>query len=86
MNFTLTKEKNKDLLEQLGGAALKGDTGAQGIQGVKGDTGLTGANGDTIIDQRTQLALKMWTGTQAEYDAVTTKDENTLYLVKEATL
>lgn len=46
------------------------------LKGEKGD------NGDTIIDQRTQQAIKMWTGTQAQYDAVASKDTNTLYVIK----
>jgi len=35
-----------------------------------------------IIDQNSGGVLKVWTGTQAEYDAVTTKDAGTLYMVK----
>jgi hypothetical protein len=26
--------------------------------------------------------IKIWTGTQAEYDAIETKDDNTVYFVK----
>lgn len=36
----------------------------------------------TIPDQNTGQLLKIWTGTQAEYDAVVTKDSSTLYVVK----
>lgn len=66
----------------------KGDTGltgAIGPIGPKGDTGAIGpkgADGTTIIDQRTQQAIKVWTGTQAQYDAVVSKDVNTLYVIK----
>lgn len=35
----------------------------------------------TIYDQNSN-AISVWTGTQAEYDAITTKNANTLYLVK----
>lgn len=38
--------------------------------------------GIAITDQNTGEPLKIWTGTQAEYDAVTTKDSGTLYVVK----
>lgn len=36
----------------------------------------------TITDQNNGAPLKIWTGTQSEYDAVTTKDSGTLYVVK----
>lgn len=32
-----------------------------------------------VIDQKTSNALKTWTGTKVQYDAITTKDSNTLY-------
>lgn len=32
-----------------------------------------------VIDQRTSSAVKTWTGTKAQYDALSTKDSNTLY-------
>lgn len=56
--------------------SLKGDAGADG------NDGQDGVNGDTIIDQRTQMPIKMWTGTQSQYDAVTPKDASTLYVIK----
>lgn len=39
-------------------------------------------NSVTILDQNTGQPLKIWTGTQADYDAITTKDSGTLYVVK----
>ena len=40
----------------------------------------TGQNiADTTLDQNTSTRLKYWTGTQAEYSAITTKDSNTIY-------
>lgn len=36
----------------------------------------------TAIYDQNSNAISVWTGTQAEYDAITTKDANTLYLVK----
>lgn len=32
-----------------------------------------------VIDQRTSSVVKTWTGTKAQYDALSTKDSNTLY-------
>lgn len=32
----------------------------------------------------TAISYKFWVGTQAEYDAITTKDTNTLYFIKES--
>lgn len=65
----------------------KGDTGAKGSTGAKGDKGDTGATGaagtnETIKNQKTGTNIKVWVGTQAEYDAVTPKDSATLYMVK----
>lgn len=65
----------------------KGDTGAKGNTGAKGDKGDTGATGaagtnETIKNQKTGTNIKVWVGTQAEYNAVTPKDSATLYMVK----
>lgn len=57
----------------------KGDTGPQGLKGDKGDKGDAGTN---IINQNTGLDTKIWIGTQSEYDAIVTKDSDTLYMVK----
>lgn len=34
-----------------------------------------------IIDENTSNANKFWTGTRAEYDAITIKDPNTFYAI-----
>lgn len=98
MKFLYTKEKLKDVLDQLGNIAEKGDkgdTGKQGIQGKqgdkgdKGDTGAKGAsgkdgvNGDTVVDANSGSPVKIWIGTQGEYDLVPEKDPKTLYMVKQ---
>lgn len=57
------------------------DTGIQAA-GQDGADGANGVDGNTIIDQRTQQSIKVWTGTQVQYDAVTPKDTNTLYVIK----
>lgn len=36
-----------------------------------------------VVNQNTTLPINFWVGTQAEYDAITTKDANTLYVVEE---
>jgi len=46
------------------------------------DIGQAIKDNNAIIDQNGGGILKIWTGTQAEYDAVTTKDAGTLYVVK----
>ena len=77
-----------EYLESLKGD--KGDTGAKGAKGDKGDQGVAGADGkdgidatnETIKNQNTGLDTKIWIGTQSEYDAVVTKDSDTLYMVK----
>ncbi len=66
MKFILTKEKAKDLKEQLE---------------LSGEGGNTTTN-ETIKNQNTGLDTKIWIGTQSEYNAVVTKDSDTLYMVK----
>ena len=67
MKFLYTKEKAKDLKEQL---ELSGGGGKDGID----------ATNETIKNQKTGLDTKIWIGTQAEYDAITTKDSDILYI------
>lgn len=38
---------------------------------------------DTVKDQNTSTRLKYWTGTQAQYDAIVTKDNDTIYNVED---
>lgn len=54
----------------------QGPTGPAGTQGIKGETGEPGQN---IINQNGGQPLKYWAGTKAQYDAITNKDENTIY-------
>jgi hypothetical protein len=37
---------------------------------------------DLKADKTSIPTVKFWTGTQAEYDAIATKDDNTVYFVK----
>lgn len=59
----------------------KGDIGPQGIQGIQGDKGLSGTNG-VVTDENTGQLLKIWTGTTTEYNTISVKNPNTIYLVK----
>lgn len=54
----------------------QGPTGPAGTQGLKGETGSPGQN---IINQNGGQPLKYWAGTKTQYDAITNKDENTIY-------
>lgn len=60
-------------------------------------TKASSADGDTITDsgsaistiavkeQRASAAIKQWVGTKAQYEAITTKDANTIYVVTDET-
>lgn len=50
-----------------------------GERGATGARGADGAPGQNIVNQQGQQALKYWAGTQAQYDALPTKDPNTIY-------
>ncbi|WP_449160817.1 collagen-like triple helix repeat-containing protein [Streptococcus sp.] len=56
-----------------------GATGPAGARGADGARGRDGAPGQNIINQNGSQALNYWAGTQAQYDALTTKDPNTIY-------
>ena len=55
----------------------KGKDGNPGKPGDKGDPG------KGIVDSRTGNEIKIWSGTQSQYDSLYSKDSNTLYLIKE---
>ena len=40
---------------------------------------------DSVADQRDSSSLKYWTGTKAQYDAIVTKDSDTIYNVEDTT-
>ena len=73
----------------------RGEKGEQGIQGIKGTDGLTTqikVNGTTytqsnglitLPDYPTSSQYNIWVGTQSQYDSLPTKDNNTLYFIKE---
>lgn len=64
---------------ERGPQGVQGERGQQGLQGIQGPRGADGAPGQNIINQNGSQALNYWAGTQAQYDAITTKDPNTIY-------
>lgn len=50
------------------------------LKGEKGDRGVAGEN---IINQQNRQQLKYWFGSKAQYNAISTKDPNTIYDVYE---
>ena len=70
-----------------GPQGIQGKTGPQGVQGkvgpqgVQGKTGVKGDAGTNIINQNDNQPLKVWVGTQSEYDEIL-KNDDTLYMVK----
>lgn len=68
---------------ETGPQGPKGDTGEQGPQGIQGETGPqgpTGPTGPTGADGTPVQKL-----TQAQYDALSTKDPNMIYIITDAT-
>ena len=75
-------------LSQAQRNSLKGDRGEQGQQGIpgpqgppgrQGDRGPAGTAGENIINQLNRQPLKYWCGTEAQYNAISNKDPNTIY-------
>lgn len=60
----------------------QGDKGDTGETGPKGDKGEKGDKGDKGDDGQSILTISVLT--QAEYDALETKDDNTFYAIKES--
>ena len=79
----------------VGPQGTQGPQGLQGRQGTQGADGLTTqikVNGTTYTQSNGLITLpdypstpsyNIWVGTQSEYDALPTKDNNTLYFIKE---
>ena len=63
----------------------KGDKGEQGIQGPQGSAGPQGPAGPVGPQGPAgpSPSYNIWVGTQSQYDAISTKDNNTLYFIKE---
>jgi hypothetical protein len=71
----------------VGDTLLRGDSGSLEQSNDGGDTWnpIEGGSGsDTLVDgsvNGTPTALTLWTGTQTQYDAITTPDPTTVYIV-----
>lgn len=57
----------------------QGPAGPKGPQGLTGSPGLRGAPGQNIVNQQNNKELKYWAGTEAQYNAISYKDPNTIY-------
>ena len=58
---------------------FRGADGLQGLQGATGRAGADGKPGQNIINQQNNQPMKYWAGTEAQYNAIPTKDANTIY-------
>ena len=77
-----------------GDKGIQGPAGPQGSQGIQGPAGPAGPKGNTgdrgpmgpqgpagtgIVNQQNNQTLKYWAGTEAQYNAISNKDPNTIY-------
>lgn len=62
-----------------GATGERGPAGPQGATGAAGPQGPRGADGNTIINQRTGQPMKYWSGSKADFDAISNKDAGTIY-------
>ena len=62
-----------------GAKGVQGERGLIGPQGVPGRNGTDGRPGQNIINQQNMQPMKYWIGTEAQYNAISTKDPNTIY-------
>ena len=62
-----------------GERGIQGPPGPQGPKGNTGDRGPQGPAGTGIVNQQNNQTLKYWAGTEAQYNAITNKDPNTIY-------
>lgn len=65
-----------------GAPGAPGTPGTQGEKGEKGDRGEKGDPGVNVINTRTNTPLKLWVGSQSDYDAIGSKDAGTLYVIE----
>lgn len=53
------------------------------LKGEPGKDGVDGKPGKGIVDSRSGREIKVWVGTQSEFNSIRTKDGDTLYLIRE---
>lgn len=56
-----------------------GERGPAGVNGAQGQRGEDGQPGQNIINQRTGQPMKYWSGSKADFDAISNKDDGTIY-------
>ena len=91
----LTKNQVQNIVSNYVATHKSGIKDATGPQGPVGSDGLTTqirVNGNTYTQSNGLITLpnypslppyNIWVGTQSEYDGLSTKDNNTLYFIKE---
>ncbi len=72
--ITLTSTQKAELKGEKGDRGLTGPRGATGARGVTGATGPKGDDGTSVTT---------WTGTESQYNALSTKSSTTLYIITE---
>ena len=87
-----------ELTGPQGPQGQQGPQGPQGIKGIDGLTTKISVNGTTYTQSNGLITLpdyptlsgsgssvsySIWVGTQSQYDTITSKDNNTLYFIKE---
>ena len=85
---------DRGLQGQTGAQGIQGIQGRQGDRGIQGPAGPAGPKGNTgdrgpmgpqgpagtgIVNQQDNQTLKYWAGTEAQYNAISNKDPNTIY-------
>lgn len=73
----LSKEKQIRSIQEL----------YENVGNIQGSVSDDASESNPLIDKSyvdTKMPYTMWSGTQDEYDAITTKDANTVYLIKES--
>lgn len=73
----LSKEKQIRSIQEL----------YENVGKIQGSVSDDASESNPLVDKNyvdTKMPYTMWSGTQDEYDAITTKDANTVYLIKES--
>ena len=79
---THTKSEITDFPTSMPPTAHSTDLLTSGTLGIaRGGTGRTDGYSVGVVETRASVLTKIWTGTQAQYDAIGTKDANTLYFI-----
>ena len=76
------RQGERGLVGPQGPAGIQGPAGPAGPKGNTGDRGPMGPQGPAgtgIVNQQNNQTLKYWAGTEAQYNAITNKDPNTIY-------